>query len=59
MLDPRIPRISKGDPIPADWLNQIVDALIRSIQGGKGIAVTSVGGRIVISAEDTKAKPQA
>lgn len=44
-----IPNIAKGDEITADWLNKIVDAVIRSIYGGEGIHVTNVGNRIIIS----------
>lgn len=42
-------RIKRGDPIPADWLNQIANAVIEKLMGGRGVQIKRVGNKIVIS----------
>lgn len=44
-----IPEMPRGGKITAAWLNAIRDAIIDSIVPGPGIAITRVGGKIVIS----------
>ena len=43
----------RGMILTASDMNRIVNALVRRIEGGKGINVRSFNGRIIIEASDT------
>lgn len=51
-------RISKGEKIPADWLNAIADAVIERLIGGKDVLVQRVGKRIIISMRQSQIVPK-
>lgn len=51
-------RINRGDPIPANWLNAIADAVIERLMGGRGVNITRIGNRIVISMRITQIIPK-
>jgi len=42
----------KGTILTADQVNQIIETLIRRIEGGKGINIRSFNGRILIEESD-------
>ncbi len=43
-----VPIFKSGQLLTAVQLNQVVDAIIKRIDGGPGISVTRIGNRIVI-----------
>lgn len=51
-------RIAKGDKIPADWLNEIADAVIERLIGGKDVLIQRVGKRIIISMRQSQIVPK-
>ncbi|MCC6797710.1 MAG: hypothetical protein IT366_21535 [Candidatus Hydrogenedentes bacterium] len=59
MLSPEVrDRINRGDPIPANWLNAIADAVIERLIGGKGVNVVRIGQRVVINIYSTQIVPK-
>lgn len=44
--------LRQGTILTADQMNRIMRALVRRIEGGKGIKVRSFGGRIIIESSD-------
>lgn len=51
-------RIKRGDPIPADWLNQIAGAVIARLMGGRGVQIRQVGNQIIISMTTSQIIPK-
>jgi len=53
MLNPsqKMPTFNRGQALPADALNHVVEAVKRMIKEGKGIHIESAGDQIVIHAK--------
>lgn len=51
-------RIQRGDPIPADWLNAIADAVIERLVGGKDVLIQRIGKRVIISMRQSQIVPK-
>ena len=42
-------KLNPGDPLPASWLAQLLDAILSSLIAGRGIGLNRVGNRVVVS----------